>query len=61
MKRTGSGMGYSAMKKGHEEKDMGQVECSDLKYSKYGDDNPKELKENADALARYVRNNRNRR
>lgn len=58
MKRTGSGVGYSAMKKGHEEKSMKATDTSDLKYAKYGMDNPKELTESVDKLAAYVKKNK---
>ena len=61
MKRTGSGIGYAAMKKGHEEKSMPLNACSDVKYGKYGDDNERELKENGDKLAAYVKKNKERR
>ena len=61
MKRQNDGIGYAAMKKGHEEKDMKHTMCADLRYSKYGDDNEKELAENVDKLANYVKKNRHRR
>lgn len=58
MKRENSGEGFKVMKKGHEEKEMKQCKPSDLKYSKYGMDNPKELYESGEALSNYVKKNR---
>jgi hypothetical protein len=58
MKREGGGEGFRVMKKGHEEKSMSPASCCDLKYAKYGMDNPKELKESTDALASYVKKNK---
>ncbi len=55
MKRTGSGIGFAAMKKGHEEKSMSETDTSDLKYAKYGMDNPKELTESVNKLSSYVK------
>ena len=58
MKRENSGEGYAVMKKGHEEKRMDLVNECDLKYARGEMSNPEELKDNADKLASYVRNNR---
>jgi len=58
MKRTGSGLGYSVMKKGHEEKTLKDTMVADTKYSKYGDDNEKEMAESVDKLAGYVKSHR---
>ena len=58
MKRTGSGEGYSVMKKGHEEKSLKQCRPADLRYAKYGMDNEKELYESTEKLAGYVKSHR---
>ena len=41
--------------KTHWEKDLGEVESSDPKYSKGQFSNPRELKESADDLARFAK------
>lgn len=58
MKRTGDGIGYAAMKKGHEEKGQKQTKEADLKYAKHGMDNPKEMDESEEKLSNYVRKHR---
>lgn len=58
MKRTGGGIGYAAMKKGHEEKDMGKTMVSDLKYARSEMGNPEELKDSVNALSNYVKKNK---
>lgn len=58
MKRENNGEGYAVMKKGHEEKKMDMCDPSDLKYAKYGMDNPKELYESSQALSNYVKKNK---
>lgn len=58
MKRTGEGMGYSAMKKDHWEKEQSPSYVCDTKYSKGQFSNPEELKESVDKLGKYVKNNR---
>ena len=58
MKRTGSGQGFSVMKKGHEEKTLKNTMTAGTQYSKYGDDNERELAESVDKLAGFVKANR---
>jgi len=58
MRRENEGEGYKVMKRGHEEKDMSHTRDSNLKYSKYGMDNEKELKEDVNDLSAYVKKNR---
>jgi len=58
MKRSGSGIGFAATKKGHEEKSMSQCKPADLKYAKYGMDNEKELYESVEKLSGYVKSHK---
>lgn len=58
MKRENNGQGFSAMKKGHEEKNLKPNSCGDGKYAKYGMDNEKELHESTEKLAGYVKKNK---
>lgn len=58
MKRESGGIGFAAMKKGHEEKSYDCPKPSDLRYAKYGMDNEKELSESVDKLSKYVKNHR---
>ena len=58
MKRDGEGMGYSAMKKDHWEKESECGDLSDTKYSRGQFSNPEELKESVDKLSSYVKSHR---
>jgi hypothetical protein len=58
MKRTGSGPGFSVMKKGHEERNMNNTNVSDLSYGRSKIDNEPELASSVNALASYVKKNR---
>lgn len=58
MKRESKGIGYAAMKKGHEEKSMKPTECANMKYAKSEMGNPEELSESVNKLASYVKKNK---
>ncbi len=59
MKRESGGHeGYGNMKREHWENKQKDEMVSDLKYAKYGMDNPKELHESVDKLSSYVKNHR---
>lgn len=55
MKRENSGEGYKVMKRGHEEKNLPNTAVADLKYAQHGMDNEKELRDDVDKLASYVK------
>ena len=59
MKREGNMSAFKeATKGGHTEKTLSETDCADLKYSKYGMDNEKELKESVNKLSSYVKSHK---
>lgn len=59
MKREGDHRAFEhATKAPHHEKSQKNTVEADLKYSKYGMDNPKEMDESEEKLASYVKKHR---
>ena len=58
MEKEGKKAAMAQFNEGHWEKSQDQIDCCNLKYTSGEMSNPEHLKRNADALASYVKKNR---